>query len=379
MSRSFENRAAMRHYSGFSKTAIFRIAIVGAIFAITIEASPATNSSQLPMQPSLNTTQSVDSQQLMWWLPPDTESVVTARGPFLIPNESKKTGDENDQEWFTRKATQTEIRARFEELPLELFYDLDLTKTLKDSTVAYAMQGSRHFREPRGDSEVMEFEGCSIIVFEKDLGTVISTIEQAFARRGAHHDMIDGVRVLVIREKSEGSVWTHLVAFPRANVLLVANNRQYLQEVLARMAQKKNPRALPDQLPEWRFLDANARFWGLRHYDSTQAKVDPTSPLSEGRTFGPGDPKAIGVLFALNPTDQRHLVFTSLSGDEAKVRDAASNGKSVAEPQDGVKFEVKLQNPEPGVLEQIYTLDRASTLDYSILAIEIALGRGMYF
>jgi len=241
------------------------------------------------------------------------------------------------------------------------------------------MQGSRHFREPQGGSEVMEFEGCSILVFEKDLGTLANTIEQAVIKSGARSEMIGGTRVLVIQEKSEESVWTNFLAIPRPNVLLVANNRQYLLEVLARMAQQKSPRALPEQLPEWRFLDTSARFWGLRHYDPTQAKLDPTSPLGEDRTFDPGDPKAIGVLFALDPKNEQSLVITSLTGDEAKARAYVRSGKAVAEPQEGVRYEVKLRNPKPGALEQIYTLDRSSTLDYSILAIEFALGRGMYF
>ncbi|MGB6826536.1 MAG: hypothetical protein WBE41_00745 [Terracidiphilus sp.] len=264
-------------------------------------------------------------------------------------------------------------------MPLELFYEFDLAKLLKSSAVVYALQGSRHFREPQGGAEVMDFEGCSIIVFEKDLGALVGSIQQAAAMDGARNDVIDGIRVLISEEKSEGAVFTRILAFPRSNILLVANNRKYLQEVLARMSQNRTPRALPVQLPEWRLLDPNARFWGLRHYDPTQAKLDPSSPLGEDRSYVPGDPKAIGVLFALNPKNEQSLVITSLSGDQAAVKAEANRGKNVDEPQDGVKFEVKLQSPKPGVLEQTYTLDRTSTLDYAILAIEFTLGRGMNF
>jgi hypothetical protein len=225
----------------------------------------------------------------------------------------------------------------------------------------------------------MEYEGCSIVVFEKDLGGLDGIIGRMPDRKGASRETIGGMRVLVMQEKSEEAEWTYFLAVPRPKVLLVANNRKYLQEVLERMAQKKVPRALPDQLPEWRFLDASARFWGLRHYDPTQAKMDRTSPLREDGTFVPGDPKSIGVLFALDPKNDRNLVITTFSGDEAKVRAEAITGRSVAEPQDGVKYEVKLRSPKPGVLEEIYILDRTSTLDYALLNIEFALGRGMIF
>ncbi len=351
-----------------------RITSAGVTLAFMISVALAAGSSQLLAQLPRNTAQPVNSQDLMWWLPTDTESVVAARGPFLIPTGSNETSDENDPGWFTRKTTQTEIRSAFEELPLEVFTDLDLTKTLKNATVAYAMQGSRHFRAPQGGSEeVMDFEGCSILVFERDLGLLINVIQQSLVNSGARSEMIGGVRVLVDQDE------TSLLAFPRPTVLLGATNRQDLLEVLARMAQRKTSRALPVQLPEWRFLDANARFWGLRHYDPTQAKLDPTSPLGEDRSFDPGDPKAIGVLFALDPENEQILVMTSLTGDEAKARADASSGKAVSEPQEGVRFEVKLVNPKPGVLERIFTLDRSTSLDYSILTIAFALGHGMNF
>ena len=366
-----------RLHFGFAKGAILCATVLTAISAIPAPISQVASSSQSSGHSTGASGQTVDQKDLVGWLPADTESVVAARGPFPIAAELDETSEKDELKWFTKEATQAEIRARFEELPLELFYELDLAAALRGYTVAYAMQGSRHFREPSHGAEVMEFEGCSIVILEKDLGGLDSIIRLMPSRKGDSQETIGGTRVLVMQ--SEDAEWTYFLALPRPNVLLVANNRQYLQEVLERMAHKKAPRALPDQLPEWRFLDANARFWGLRHYDPTQAKMDPTSPLAENRTFDPGDPKAIGLLIALDPRNERSLVITFISGDEAKIKAEASKGQSVSEPQDGVKYVVKLRNPEPGVLEEVYTLDRSSTLDYSLLAAEFSLGRGMYF
>jgi len=72
-------------------------------------------------------------------------------------------------------------------------------------------------------------------------------------------------------------------------------------------------------------------------------------------------------------------VITSFTGDGARATAAAGTGQSIEEPQEGVAYSVKLRNPAPGVLERIYTLDRTSTLEYSLLRIQFALGRGMYF
>ena len=49
------------------------------------------------------------------------------------------------------------------------------------------------------------------------------------------------------------------------------------------------------------------------------------------------------------------------------------------EPQEGVRYEVKLRNPAPGIFQAIYTLDQSSTVDYGILAVQFFLGRGMNF
>jgi len=323
--------------------------------------------------------QAVSQKDMMWWFPADTESIVAAPGPFLIPIEANAPSEKNEQEWFTKRASESEIRTVFEELSIELLFDLDLGKALRGKTVTYAMQGTRHFREPTHGGEVMEYEGCSVVVFERDLGGLESIIARTPDMKSASRKVIAGTRVLIVNQNSQDREDADFVALPRPNVLLVANNRQYLQEVLERISQRKASRALPDQLPEWRYLEAHARFWGLRHYDLAQAKTDPTSPLGGDCAFSQSDPKAIGVLFALDSKDERHLVITSFTGDGARATAAAGTGQSIEEPQEGVAYSVKLRNPAPGVLERIYTLDRTSTLEYSLLRIQFALGRGMYF
>jgi len=352
-------------------------AALAALIAIAAPVSLIADSLQFPKPSTGSTDQTVHEKDLIWWLPADTESVVAARGPFTVPNEPNETDEKSDQAWFTKKPSQAEILAALEQLPLELLYYLDLSKALKGYTVAFAMQGSRHFREPDPGSETTEYEGCLIVDFERNLDGLESIVARMPAWKGASNGIISGTKVLIRHEKAEDAERIYFLALPKPNVLLVANNRKYLVEVLERIAQKKIPRALPEQLPEWKFLDAEARFWGIRHYDPTQARKDPTSPLGGDSTYVEGDPKAVGVLFALDPKSQRSLVVTSFSSDEAKAE--ASKGHVVSEPQDGVKYEVQLRNPAPGVLEEIYALDRSSTLDYCLLAIEFALGHGMNF
>lgn len=373
-------------------------ALLCTVLAIGLFASAGTNGSEPPGHSAEGAARIFDQEELLRWLPADSESLVVARGPFPVRPHSNDEKD--DDHWFTKKATPSEIRLEFEQLPLELFIGLDLDTVFRGYTVALAMQGSRHFRDPLPGLEVMDFEGCSIVIFENDLGERGHRLMRKLAGRATRKETVAETTVLVFHDKLEQAERDLFLALPRPNVLLVANNLVYLREVLERMAQRRIDRALPSDLPEWRFLDPAVRYWGLRHYDRTQAEQDATSPFSKERTFGPGDQKAIGILFTLDP-GQKEAVMTYFSGDEGKVRDRLSAGTSCEEgviasrhevitrnggisceqeePQEGVKYKVKLRSPAPGILERIYPLDRSSALDYFILNEVNALGRGMYF
>ena len=383
----------------WARVSSLRTVIASTMLAIGIPVLAGTFGTEQPVHSAQGAAQVFDQEELLWWLPADTESVVTARGPFLLRSHSKEEKD--DEHWFTKKASLAEIRLEFEQLPLELFMSLGLDTALRGFTIALAMQGSRHFRDPLPGLEVMDFEGCSIVVFEKDLGKAGEKLMRTLEKKATAKNSFAGTPVLVFHNKLDQAEWDYFLAFPKPNVLLLANNLPYLREVLERIAERKVDRALPSALPEWRFLGPSVRFWGLRHYDRAQAKQDATSPFGEERAFGSKDQKATGILFTLDPGNQKEAVMTYFSGDEAKVRNlmrmgipceeallsssreviTRDGGQSCEseEPQAGVKYEVKLRIPAPGVLERIYPLDRSSALDYFILNEMIALGRGMYF
>lgn len=325
----------------------------------------------------------IDQETLLWWLPPDTETVVTARGPFTIPLPKETEG----QSWPKSRASSSDIQAELEQLTMEVFYGLEIAKPLRDNTVLIAMQGSRHFRDPLPGFEVMDFEGCSILVFERDLNQRGVARLQSLAQNATRREIIAGIPVHIFHKKEGIAEWDLLLAVPRPNVVIAANNLQYMREVLERIAERKSPRALPPNLLEWQFLDPTVRFWALRHYDRDQASHDATSPLNVPKyhafaadeTFSTGDPQAIGIVYMLDRNNEKRIISTYLSGNEAKIRESAAKGTVKIEPQEGVKFEEKRQSPKPGVLQRIYTLDHSSALDYVVLLEQIALGRGMYF
>src|SRR6185295_10790975 len=88
----------------------------------------------------------------------------------------------------------------------------------------------------------------------------------------------------------------------------------YLREVLERIRGKAGERALRGTLAEWKFVDTKAPFWGLRHYDKSQARIDPTSPFVERNILGTADRQASGIAFGFDPGMGNGVTITYFSG-----------------------------------------------------------------
>ncbi len=175
--------------------------------------------------------------------------------------------------------------------------ELILEKTLDKNPIALAVEGSRRFREPK-NLGMMPYQGAHVLVFKNDLRPIMASLEKAALRI----EEIAGNPVAVFRDQREEDLWTTYVAQPKPNVMILATDRDYLQEVLSRIASKvkSRRRALPKDLPEWKYVDGTASFWGLRHYDRKDAADDPSSPLAgEKRQANTPDDQAIGLVIAL--------------------------------------------------------------------------------
>src|SRR6266513_1740089 len=73
----------------------------------------------------------------------------------------------------------------------------------------------------------------------------------AFMKDAVKIEEIEGQKVAVFEERQEQDPWTFFITFPEKSVVLVSTNRQFLQQMLARMRGKEGQRALPNSLHEW--------------------------------------------------------------------------------------------------------------------------------
>jgi len=318
-------------------------------------------------------TGSVGLQEVLSWLPVDTETIAVGREPFVLRH--IQAGPDEDE---NSPITDQELAESFETLPLSLFGFKDglLLPRLKGKQILLAIEGARHFRPTSGFGR-MPYEGCAIAVFADDFNDDMDSFVKENRKSVLRVERIEGQSSAVFREKLENDTWTLFVAFPNKRTLVVATNRDYFKEVLSRLQGKKGNRALPNDLPEWKFVDTELRFWGLRHFDKSQANMDPTSPFGAHMIANVPDQEAIGLTFAFDQGKGRVARITYLSGDKSLGKTPEASLLSMWESPEAKSLDIKYRELAPGVVEGTYTLENVKQVQFFFFAFEGMLGHAI--
>jgi len=317
-------------------------------------------------------------EQAFSWLPADTETILVANKPFAMP---RFKPDDSQPE---REKTLADLPEAFELLPLSLFELKDglLQNYLAVQTVEIAVEGSRHFRNPGGLGE-MPYEGCQIAVLAEATVNRRDSFLKRFSNVVVRVDSVAGQKIPVFEEKLENDIWTIFVAFPKPNLVLACTNRDYLRDVLERIGGKVGRRALGDTLAEWKFVGAEAPFWGLRHYDKSQAGIDPTSPFGDRTVLGAGDRQASGIAFRFDPRTRNVVTIYYFSGTKDILRFLQTETplfmNMVADVDSPANLPVSYRLAAPGVAEIKYELGGALPVDVFVAVAMAAFGHAVYF
>lgn len=315
-----------------------------------------------------------DAQNVISWLPADTETLLVARGPFWMSN------FQIGRDYRDRDTKTEDVQKAFQGLTLGLFAlkDGNLEKRLEGKKILFAAEGSRHFRPPKELGE-LPYEGCAIAMFGEDLGDLRDTFLKDASKDALKVDEIEGLKVAVFEEQMEQDTWTTFVAFPTKNVVLVATNRDYLQEVLSRMRTPGAKRAFPETLPEWKYVNTQAEFWGTRHFDRSQSTLDPTSPFGGQKSANLPDEQAIGLTFQCDPTRDRKATLTYLSGDKNSIR-RVEEGRfpSSSEPEATAGLHIRYRELDPGVIQSTYDLSQSQPVNWFFFVFMANLGHAVY-
>jgi hypothetical protein len=138
----------------------------------------------------------------------------------------------------------------------------------------------------------------------------------------------------VERTKRDDENW---IALARPDLMILTNNRNLLSNVLDRILDGSQTRALPLSLPEWKQVDRRAPFWALRHYASSSKPRlgQPEYALAE---LPRPDGRATGVTVQFYSAEDR-LEVRYMSAAQL-----ASRG-----PTDSIYSQFKVDQPQTGV------------------------------
>jgi hypothetical protein len=302
--------------------------------------------------------------QVLEWLPADTETVFVARGPYRLKvHELKETEGPRAQS----------LEETLQDLAGGLSGRVNAGwKELAGETIDLAVEGARRFRGPR-NLGLGPYDGCNILLFRHPLGKRATTLMKALEKEGKPAE-IAGHTAVTWQEKHEGDTWTFFVVHPKPNVLLFATDRKYVEEVLQRMQNQGGKRALAPDLAEWKQVDTKARFWAVRHYDKAHAATDPTSPLA-GRKMPANSPdaKAVGLTFSYDPGPGKPARVRYLSANESAIQIVKSRWTV---PGEALDPDVKLL--AKGVVEITIDLKTPRSQQIFVLLLLAGLGHAVY-
>jgi hypothetical protein len=169
------------------------------------------------------------------------------------------------------------------------------------------------------------------------------------------------------------------ITFPEKGVVLVATNKGFLQEMLARKRSAQGQIALPDSLPEWTYVDKTAKFWGLRHYDKLQSKYDPTSPFGGKKSANFPDEKAVDLTYQCNPRKELRATLIYVTGATEDSRKIAEDRfPDAGDPKRMARLHIQHRELAPGVIQSTFDLSHSQPTDLFFFVFTDHLGHAVY-
>ena len=182
----------------------------------------------------------------------------------------------------------------------------------------------------------------------------------------------------MFQDRLEQDTWTTFVAFPKKNVVVVATNEAYLRDVLGRMHGTKAARALPDSLPEWKYVNKKSQFWGLRHFDKSQSREDFTSPFHGMGSYGISDEQAVGITFAVSPAESRSASITYLSNNQDALQIVTNHLFPIELMNEGGKeLKARYRTVGPGAVQGSFDLSNTQSASIFLLVLMMQIGHAV--
>jgi hypothetical protein len=126
------------------------------------------------------------------------------------------------------------------------------------------------------------------------------------------------------------------IALARPDLIVLTNRRDLLNDTLSRIVNGSSTRAFPPSLPEWKQVDRQASFWGLRHYrDSSRPPANQRGFPSAYLPWPDGYATGCSVQF-----------YDAVQRVEIRYMSAA---QIPAGPANSIRRQFKIDQPQPEV------------------------------
>lgn len=244
----------------------------------------------------------LDWSVALGWLPVDTQTLIVATQPFVIPEQEQDKDQDKDPETSPTEVLHGFVLGRVDEFPV-------LYKALAGQTVKFALAGVRDFLSFSGLG-LGPHDGCAVIMFAEPLGDRLQSATSGLAKEDW-----SGNTVFSLSTVREGSLpaepeQTNLfITQLGPNILVTATDRTSLRSLLERRAGPQTDRALPSGLPEWKEVDVTSTVWAMRHYKYTRHSRPKQSVLSLGPLEEFDDPKAVGLVYNAQPNGPAQKLY----------------------------------------------------------------------
>jgi hypothetical protein len=134
----------------------------------------------------------------------------------------------------------------------------------------------------------------------------------------------------------------------------------------------------PFSPPEWKQLDPTSPTWAIRHFDSADAKLDPTSPIGKPEGDNQGilrDREIVGLTFQMDTKAKKGFIRHLTNPTNSLQRVAP------AWQEYGAEFVSKpvIRLIEPGIIEISCSLDKEDQPGMFLILLGFALGHGANF
>jgi hypothetical protein len=278
------------------------------------------------------------ADQVLDWLPPDTETIVIAQQLFKVPQADRPGAD---------------ALAMAQGYVLGLLAAVEnetLIEALPGRAIRLAALGARQFANhaPKGDMlplGLIAYQGCAVYSFLEPVP------ESIFQRKPDESVMGHPVWVSKGSQNDFKDTDMFLVALPKPDMMLACNDRDFFTQMVSRMAVHQSPRALPASLPEWKQVDRSAPLWAVRHIRVDRAPEDPSYPAHLiGAGPGARDPEITGLTVEFGPSSAVKARMLA-KGDPWKDLASSDDFHGEAQPRkvaDGI-WELSVANkPEAG-------------------------------